>query len=137
MDHNIRTRISDGYVSMEGQASGLGVSYVHDDLASSIRDLSLRCESPQTRIHQRITKHTKDQINFLYSKCLGKLKFDKKAYPEASPIGDWLLSSTQSIYYDAEHDFPLRNLHQATAAGETLNSLRLCIKKNLKTFLKI
>ena len=141
MDDNNRAKVSEGYMSMDAQALGVGVSYFHDDLAPRIRDLSLRSESPQTKIHQQVKKHTEDQINFLYSKCLGNLKFDKRAYPEANPIGDWLLSSAQSIYYDAEHDYPLRNLHQATAAGETLNTLKTCIKKlecipqNLKIYL--
>ena len=118
----------------------LEVNFVDDGELIKMSDLNIN-ETPLTNTYHQISEYMVKSIDDLYSKCLNQIKFQGSMYPRAVPISDWIISCVQSIYYEAQRDYPIRSLHQATATCKSLENLKVLmgnlkeIPDNLKIYL--
>ena len=118
----------------------LEVNFVDDGELIKMSDLNIN-EKPLTNTYHQILEYMVKSIDDLYSKCLNQIKFQGSMYPRAVPISDWIISCVQSIYYEAQRDYPIKSLHQATATCKSLENLKVLmgnlnkIPDNLKIYL--
>ena len=118
----------------------LEVNFVDDGELIKMSDLNIN-EKPLTNTYHQILEYMVKSIDDLYSKCLNQIKFQGSMYPRAVPISDWIISCVQSIYYEAQRDYPIKSLHQATATCKSLENIKVLmgnlnkIPDNLKIYL--
>ena len=95
----------------------LEVEFAEDSPCRIINDLNLRGVSVSViSTQERISQFMIDSLDDLYSDFLHQLKFQRHMNPKAGPVADWIISCSQTIYYEVQRDYPLKSLHQATSA---------------------
>ena len=102
----------------------LEVEFAEDSPCRIINDLNLRGVSVSViSTQERISQFMIDSLDELYSDFLHQLKFQRHMNPKAGPVADWIISCSQTIYYEVQRDYPLKSLHQATSARKALENL--------------
>ena len=119
MDLNEASRLG-----TDNNRTPLRVAYAENAPSGIINDLNLRGVSVSViSTQEKISQFMIDSLDNLYSDFLHQLKFQRHMNPRAGPIADWIISCSQTIYYEVQRDYPLKSLHQATSARKALENL--------------